>query len=211
MRSGDTAFGGMNTDITVIVPVRDMESRIASTIRSAVDVERHLDAADLPHPPVFEILALDERSGDNTLSVLSILHGQIPNLRTLQDIEIGEAIRRAAKVARGNVWLIIDHPVDPELAAWGVSQVLRGHRAAVVPGELLAVDRPVGTRVLVQVHGGLVAAQQAVLRYLRARGEPAAYSPPTDRSARHRARLLVRAGLSRLGLGRFDRPVPSRS
>jgi glycosyltransferase involved in cell wall biosynthesis len=199
----------MKTDVTVIMPARDVERSVAAMVRCAVKIEDLVERPDDrpgAGPLVFEHIALDERSGDNTLSVLSVLHGQIPNLRTLQDLTPGSSVRRAAAVARGDTWLFIDHPVDPELAAWGVSQVLRGQRAAVVPGEILAVDRHVGGEVLSRLAGGLVSAQNAVVRYLRARDEQPAWSPPPQRSTVARARLLVRGSLGRLGFIRFDRP-----
>ena len=83
-------------------------------------------------------------------------------------------------MARGTAWLILDHPIDPALAGWAVSQVLSGQRAAWVPGELLAVDRTAGADVLRKLSGGLVSAQHAVVRYLRGRGEKAAFSPASD-------------------------------
>jgi hypothetical protein len=109
-------------------------------------------------------------------------------------------------VARGNVWLVLDHAIDPALGGWAVSQILSGQRAAVVPGELLAVDRRVGQAVLRTFSGGLVSAQNAVVRHLRGRGEAPAFSPPPDPSAPGRARLLLRGALGRLGFARFDRP-----
>jgi hypothetical protein len=137
---------------------------------------------------------------------LSLLHGQIPNLRTLQDLDRGTAIRRAAKVARGRVWLVIDREIDPELAAWGVGQVIRGQRAAIVPGEILALDRALGLTVLGDLSGGLVSAQRAVSRYLRGQNTQPAWSPPSDRRAVSRARLFVRGRLAKVGLGWLDRP-----
>lgn len=199
----------MKTDVTVIMPARDVERSVAGMVRSAVKIEDLVERPpDRPGagPLVFEHIALDERSGDNTLSVLSVLHGQIPNLRTLQDLAPGTSIQRASAVARGDIWLVIDQPVDPELAAWAVSQVVRGQRAAIVPGEILVVDRQVGANVLRRLAGGLVSAQNAVVRYLRARDVTPAWSPPSQRSTVARARLLVRGGLGRLGLTRFDRP-----
>ena len=193
-------------DISIILPVRDQENAVASLVRCAAAVDDHVRFPEERSPPVYELLAVDERSGDNTLAVLSVLHGQLPNLRTLQDVEVGRSIRRAARVARGMVWLILDHAIDPALAGWAVSQVLSGQRAAIVPGELLAVDRSAGAEALRNLTGGLVSAQYAVVRHLRARGEAAAFSPAPDRRTVSRARLLLRSSLTRLGLARFDKP-----
>lgn len=195
----------MEIDLSIIIPVRDMEAEVAATVRVAAAVRGHV-RAQRDEALDIEILVLDERSGDNTLSVLSVLHAQIDNLRTVQDLDIGSSIQRGARVARGRIWLLVDHPVDPRLCGWAVSQVLSGHRAALIPGELLAVNRHIGNEVLRNLPGGLVSAQDAVVRYLRARDDRPAFSPAPNRTARHRARLLVRRSLRRLGFVRFDRP-----
>lgn len=156
----------------------------------------------------FELLALDENSTDNTLSVLSILHGQFAELRTVQELAPGTAIMRAARLAQGQVWLFLDREVDQDLCHWGARQVFRGHRAAVIPGELLAVDRGLGQASLGWLKGGLVAAQDAVEQALEAQGERPVRSPGPDRGLKDRARLMLRGRLSRLGFSAFDRPKP---
>lgn len=195
-----------NIDVSLILPLRDQEAQTAATVRTAQEIAQRVSLPEERTSLEAEILALDQRSGDNTLSVLTLLHGQIPGLRTLQDVEPGRAIRRATKVARGSVWMVLDRPLDPELGAWGVSQVIRGHRAAIIPGEMLVVDQPLGVTVLPRVAGGLVSAQQAITRHLRGQNLQPVWSPPSKRGAAHRARLFVRGQLGRLGLGRLDRP-----
>lgn len=193
-------------DVSLILPLHDQEAQTAATVRAALEIVGRVPLADDRAALEAEILALDQRSGDNTLSVLSVLHGKIPSLRTLQDVEPGLAIRRATAVARGAVWVVIDHPLDPDLGAWGVGQVLRGHRAAIIPGEMLVVDQPLGVTVLPRIAGGLVSAQQAITRHLRGQNLQPVWNPPSKRGAAHRARLFVRGQLGRLGLGRLDRP-----
>lgn len=197
------------TDVSIILPVRDQENAVAPLVRCGMTI------ADTVEPPrqdaersplAFELLALDERSGDNTLSILSVLHGQIPNLRTLQDVEIGAALRRAARVARGHTWLIMDRPIDPPLGRWAVEAVMRGKPAAIVPGELLAVERDVGLAALARLRGGLVSAQAAVSRHLKSQGTTPAFSPASDTTPVAKAKRLLRSSLGRVGLGRFDRP-----
>ncbi len=195
-----------NIDVSLILPFRDQEMLTASTVRTAQEIAQRTLPPDGRDQLQTEILALDQRSGDNTLSVLSVLHGQIPTLRTLQDVEPGRAIRRATSVARGSVWLVMDRPLDPELGAWGVGQVFRGHRAAIIPGEMLVVDQPLGVTVLPRMVGGLVSAQKAITRHLRGQNIAPVWSPPSNKGAAHRARLFVRGQLGRLGLGRLDRP-----
>lgn len=193
-------------DVSVIVPLRDQEHEVAAMIRAAAEIPAYVRMPEGMHAEItLEILALDERSGDNTLSVLSVLHGQIPGLRTVQDIDPGFALRRASKIARGRVWLLLDHPIAAEAAGWALGEVLRGARAAVVPGEVLAAEGQVGARLFSECRGGLVAAQHQVMRFLKKRGEDAVVGPVTH-SAGKRMRLFLRRGCVRLGLGRFDRP-----
>jgi glycosyltransferase involved in cell wall biosynthesis len=201
-------------EVSVIVPARDAEGWVAMAVRQAARIQQVVER-NFGRTVEFEILVLDERSGDNTLSVLSVLHGQIANLRTVQDLEPGTALRRASRLARADAWLVVDHPVDAELAAWAIGQVLRGHRAALVDGELLAVDRTTGAATLGR-GGGLACAQSSVVRYLRKRGDRPVRSPRSD--ARRLARVIwfLRKSVATLGFGRLDAPTflrtrPSRS
>lgn len=193
-------------DVSLIVPLRDQEAEAAAVVRLAASLGQRLQPPQGRNSVTTEILALDQRSGDNTLSVLSLLHGKISSLRTVQDVEPGRAIARATRLVRGAAWFFMDGPIDPELGLWGISQVLRGHRAALVPGEMLAVDQPLGVSVLPTVAGGLVSAQRAITRHLRGQNLRPLLSPPSKKGARHRAQLFVRGQLGRFGLGRLDRP-----
>jgi hypothetical protein len=207
----------MKLDLSIVLCLRNVEPTVSTMVRRATALGRAL-ADDPPGPDdgrdapddvfTFEVLALDQGSRDNTLSALSVLHGQFAELQTIEGLEPGTAVMRAARVARGRVWLFLDRDVDPELVHWGARQIFRGHRAAIVPGELLAVERGVGQASLGWLRGGLVAAQEAVEKTLEARGEHPVRSPAPDRGLKERARLILRGRLSRLGFGAFDRPKP---
>jgi hypothetical protein len=204
----------MQLDVSVILPLRDMERLAATMVRSAVEMMTALPGSGLEasgervsRELTFEVLALDESSGDNTLSILSVLHGQIEQLRTLQDIEPGMAIAQASQLARGEAWLLFDRPVELDLGLWGLRQVFRGHRAAIIHGEILGVSRDVGAAALSRLQGGLVSAQRSIRQYLHRHGERAALSPGPDRGLADRASLYVRGRLAPLGLGWLDRPL----
>ena len=224
----------MQPDLTIALCLRDAETQLADMAKAALEVAETLAVehaagewrdATRPAPGgrghsreeawvdepssergdlEFELIALDERSRDNTASVLSILHARIPQLRTFQDLEPGTAVMRAARAARGRVWLIADAPFDSDHGLWATRQVFCGDRAALVPGEVLAVARGVGQAALGWLAGGLVSAQREVERMLEAQGQQPAWSPPRGQSLRDRARLFVRGRLGRAGLGRFD-------
>jgi hypothetical protein len=214
----------MPPDLTIALCLRDDESRIADMARAAVTVARtladeyaagqwadatrpDLDDGEHEDPPTlsFELLALDESSRDNTLSVLSILHAKLPQLRTLQGLAPGTAVMRTARTASGRVWLLVDSPFDAEHGLWATRQVFCGDKAAIVPGEVLAVHRNLGQAALGWLTGGLVSAQHEVENLLESHGQRAAWSPARERALGARARLFVRGRLGRMGLGQFDR------
>ncbi len=198
----------MQVDLSIILVLRNAEPTAARFVRNALAIAQNTappegEAGDLG----FELLALDESSGDNTLSVLSLLHAQVAQLRTFQDLPPGTAVKRGARVARGKVWMVMDHAIDLDLGVWGLRQVLCGHRAALVPGELLAVERGLGEASLGWLEGGLVRAQREVRRNLQARGEQPAFSPPQDRGLRKSAELFIRGRLPRFAARHVDRPI----
>jgi hypothetical protein len=193
-------------DLTVIMSLRDAEPWLARHTRALVQTIRGMTNGD-GEPLAFEILALDQRSRDNTLAVLSLLSAKIEPLAAFQDVPPGTAILRAARLARGDVWLIVDRDADLELTRWAIEEVLRGHRAATVPAELLAVHRAVATTALGWSRGGLVTAQREVRRTLSRRGETPVVHPARGRGLAGRIRRFVRARASRLGLPGLDRPM----
>lgn len=192
----------MPVQLSVILLLRNREPAVAAMVRQAAALGR----STVGDQGRFEVLALDEHSGDNTLSLLSVLHGKLPELRTIQEVREGTAVAQAARTARGEKWLFLDREVEPELLRWGVRQLAGGQRAAVVPGEILAVEARLGAHVLADLYGGLVSAQQAVARELAARGSRPATRPAPDRGLTERALLFLRGRLGMVGLGQLDRP-----
>jgi hypothetical protein len=221
----------MSPDLTIALCLRDDETRLPAMAKVAVEVAEILarehaahewrdaagpgtreeawitaDAGRRGDPRLsYELLALDESSRDNTLSVLSILHGKHSQLRSFQTLPPGTAVMRSARLARGRVWLIVDAPFDLDHGLWATRQVFCGDHAAVVPGEVLALRRGVGQAALGWHEGGLVSAQREVESLLESHGQRPAWAPPHDRALRSRARLFVRGRLGRVGLGQFDR------
>lgn len=192
----------MQLSLSVILLLRNREPAVTQMVRRAVEVVRGSAKGRR-----FELLAVDQTSVDNTLSLLSVLHARLPELRILQDVRQGMAVIEAARAARGDRWLVVDRLVDPTLMSWGLHQLEAGKRAAIVPGEILAVESRLGAQVLGNLPGGLVSAQQAVDHELAARGQRPAWSPAPDRGVAERALLFVRQRLGWVGLGQLDRPL----
>lgn len=208
----------MSLALTIALCLRDDEARLADMTKASVEVAetlaREFAAGEwrdetceqgMSEGLDYELLALDESSRDNTLSVLSILHAKLPQLRSIQDLAPGTAVLRAARAALGRVWLFVDAPFDPQHGLWATRQVFCGDGAALVPGEVLAVRRNLGQAALGWHAGGLVGAQREIERMLAGHGQRPAWSRPRERELRSSARLFARGQLGRLGLGRFDR------
>ncbi len=200
----------MEPNLSIALCVRNDEARLPAMVRGAIQLARRLESSTLR--PVceaqfgFEVLALDERSHDNSLSALSLLQARVPELRCIQDLAPGTALQQAARTARGRYWLFADSPIDEELGLWAVEQLFCGYRASLVPGELLALERELGQHEVSWPRGGLLRAQHEVTKALKTHGDAPVRAAPRDRSVRARASRILRGRAARLGFARFDRP-----
>lgn len=194
--------------LSVLLVFRNHEAAVAQRVRNAAFLGEwalsHCFSEDFAS---FEILALDECSLDNTLSVLSLMHRQIPQLRTLQDIHSGLALQQASQAARGKIWLVMDSLTTSHFSRWAVQEVVGGRTAAAVFGEVLAVSAEVGTAVFNNFRGGLVSAQYAVKSALTAKSQHITWKSVPNSSLLHHASLRLRGVFGRLGLGHLDRPL----
>ncbi len=134
-------------DVSVVLPFGDDEEVIGTAVQR---VSRHLAELGL----AFEILAVDEDSGDNCHAILGLLRGALPELRILSGVAPGRGFAAGAAVARGRVlWLIEPPSALRSLAAFGRAnnRVARGELdLAVVRGCFTVAKR---ARVLALVDG----------------------------------------------------------
>lgn len=134
-------------DVSVVLPFGDDEEVIGT---AAHRVARHLEELGL----AFEILAVDEDSGDNCHAILGLLRGALPELRILSGVAPGRGFAAGAAVARGRVlWFIEPASALRSLAAFGRAnnRVARGELdLAVVRGCFTVAKR---ARVLALVDG----------------------------------------------------------
>lgn len=117
-------------DVSVVMPFADDEDHIGTACHR---LARHLEELGL----TFEILAVDEDSGDNCHAILGLVRGALPALRILSGVQPGRGYAAGIAAARGRtLWLIEPASAMRSLAAFG-----RAHRR-VSRGELeLAVVR----------------------------------------------------------------------
>lgn len=164
-------------DVSVVVPFRDDEEVIGAAIKSLADHLRE-------HALGFEILAVDEDSGDNSHAVLALIRAAHPELhpvlRILQAPGRGRdrGYGHGARHARGRVLLLIDphqarEPIDAFASAY--EQVLRGERDVVVAERFVVAHRTRSWPALDGIRGSGHQFQRRLVR--RARGRRLAVEP----------------------------------
>jgi glycosyltransferase involved in cell wall biosynthesis len=181
------ALMSIRFEISVVVPFADDEDSIGTAIQRLAD---HLRPLELP----FEILAVDEDSGDNSHAVLALLRAQVPELRVVHAPGRGRGADAGAARAQGRaLWII-----DPEVA------MIPG---ALTPAAAAFTQIAAGTVDAVVVHGYHVIANRVralpALAGLRARRD-ALRRRLSRRMAAHGLRLDVQM------IGAVPRPPKAR-
>ncbi len=97
-------------DVSVILPFSDDEEVIGRACRRIARHLRELGAR-------FEILAMDEDSGDNSHAVLALVRGEVPELRVLVVDDAERGFAEGVRQARGRVlWLVTPSAATSALA-----------------------------------------------------------------------------------------------
>lgn len=150
-------------DVSAIVPFGDDEDVIGSAVLRLAEHLRELDLS-------FEILAVDEDSGDNSHAVLALLRVQVPELRVTHAPGRGRGFDSGIARAQGRVlWLI--EPTAATQPVVGFARALEQIRAGdaldgtVVRGRFAVCHR---TRAL-PVAAGLRGTGDAYFRRLAKR------------------------------------------
>jgi glycosyltransferase involved in cell wall biosynthesis len=149
-------------DVSVILPFRDDEDVIGNAVQR---IATHLRELGLS----FELLAVDEDSGDNSHAVLALLRGQIPELRVQHAPLRGRGGEAGIARAQGRVLFVLSpHAALSPLATFqrAHEQVLADTVDAVVVRQRFAVAHRV--RVLAAA-SGLRGTGSALLRRMSRR------------------------------------------
>lgn len=136
-------------DVTVVIPFADDEDSVG---RLAGRTAAHLRALNLR----FEILAVDEGSGDNSLAVLSLVRRTVPELRVIIGKGAGRGFADGAAEARGSVlWLLDAACVAASVASflWAYTRVRERTDAVVVEGRYVVCRRTRVWHILDAVRG----------------------------------------------------------
>lgn len=154
-------------DLTVIIPFADDEEVLGGALRRMAAFFRASGAG-------FEILAVDEDSGDNSHAVLAILRPELPELRVLHAPTRGRGAETGAARAQGGVMAIVSPALTeaglPALAA-AIQRVTEGvSDLEFAIGQFIVAHR---ARSLDAFHGVRLAgevSQRRLAKQLAARG-----------------------------------------
>jgi len=154
-------------EVTAIVVCRDDEERVGHTVSR---LHAHLTSLGLRA----EIVAVDERSRDNTLSLLALLKRDVPGLVVEAGVRPGQGIVRGVAKARGKSLIILDARCQSPLSALGFAlmRLEAGRDGVAVGGRYLVLDRKkaLATASALVHHRDPAALHERYLRRARAAG-----------------------------------------
>ena len=154
-------------DVSVVVPFADHEDLIGAACGR---IARHLAELGLS----YEILAVDEASGDNSHAVLGLLRRSLPPLRIIAGARPGRGLAMGSACARGRVlWLVEPHSALRSLAPFGRAhaRVVRGELdLAVVRGRFSVVKRSRALGVVDAIAGSAGVFERRLVRRASSRG-----------------------------------------
>ena len=155
----------LDVHCTVLVPFADDEDFLGPRIRQ---VASHLKGLGVS----FEILAIDEGSGDNSLFVLTLAHREIAELSLVGGAAPGRGFARGAELARGSVLILIDPRVEAPLApvAIAMRRIEDGADAVVFPGRMVIARRARTWQILSRLRGRLPGLDAMLSRKARRAG-----------------------------------------
>lgn len=146
-------------DLTFVLRSRDDEDHVGHTMAR---LATHLRGLGLR----YELLVVDEGSGDNTLAILALLRKQHPELETLHATP-GRGYVVGAERARGRMVVLADVRDESPLALLGyaLSRAERGSDVVSVGGRLVMFRRTRALRALEALT--TVRRSSAPVRFLR--------------------------------------------
>lgn len=129
-------------ELSFVLRCRDDEERIGHSIQR---IATHLRSLGVR----FELLVVDEGSGDNTMAVAALLRASHPELETLHAAS-GRGYVLGAERARGRIVAVSDVRSEAPLAMLGYAlrRVGRGADAVTLAGRYLVFRRTRALRVL---------------------------------------------------------------
>jgi hypothetical protein len=135
-------------DISVVLSVQNDEEAVGHQIRS---VARHLRELGRR----FEIIAVNDGSSDNSISIATLLAAEMPELRILPRNVAGRAFLRGSSEARGAVVVLMEAGRVAPLAplGWALSRLAAGREAVILRDRYIVARRLLALPVIVRASG----------------------------------------------------------
>lgn len=135
-------------DLSVILTIRNDEDKVGHQLRA---LATHLRALGR----TFEIVAVNDGSHDNSLSIVNLLIPQIPEIRVLSRNAAGRAFLRGTAEARGHVVVLLQAHKTVSLAplGWALSRLAAGREAVILRGRYIVARRLMALPVIVRASG----------------------------------------------------------
>jgi hypothetical protein len=135
-------------EISVVITVRNDEDQIGHRVRRIASHLRSLGRT-------FEIVAVNDGSRDNSLSILELIAATSPWLRLARANVAGRAYLRGAGEARGSILLLIEGAKHPSLAplGWALSRLAAGREAVILRGRYIVARRLLALPIIVRATG----------------------------------------------------------
>jgi hypothetical protein len=140
--------GQTQPEISVVLALRNDEERAGHQIRS---VARHLRELGRD----FEILAVNDASSDNSISIATLLSSEIPELRLLPRNASGRAFLRGTAEARGSIVVLLEAGRSVSFAplGWALSRLAAGREVVILRGRYIVARRLLALPVIVRASG----------------------------------------------------------
>jgi len=168
-------------DVSVILPFGDDEEAVGIAVRRTAEYLRNFGLA-------FELLAIDEDSGDNSHAVLALLRAEVPELRVTHASGRGRGVDVGAARAQGTLLLVTTADVA-SASLDGVGEACRHVLAGTNDGEVALGRYTVAHRVraLVAFRGARLvgaAMHRRLAKRLAVRNLAVKLVPPAGAAAR---------------------------
>jgi hypothetical protein len=177
-------------DVSVILPFGDDEEAVGIAVRRTAEYLRGFGLA-------FELLAIDEDSGDNSHAVLALLRAEVPELRVTHASGRGRGVDVGAARAQGTLLLVTTADVA-SASLDGVGEACRRVLASENDGEVALGRYTVAHRVraLVAFRGARLvgaAMHRRLAKRLAVRNLAIKLVPPAGAAARRTVGSRLRA------------------
>jgi hypothetical protein len=135
-------------EISVVLAIKNDEETVGHQVRA---VAAHLRALGRS----FEVVAVNDGSRDNSMTIANLLAPQVPELRLVNSNVAGRAFLRGASEARGQVLVLLEANKTVSLAplGWALSRLEAGREAVILRGRYIVARRLLALPIIVRASG----------------------------------------------------------